>query len=268
MPGSAAQPASLTESSAGAWGSGAASSRWKVRHPPPHTLSTLSPQHSFFFFFNPRGPYPTTTAHLPPQSHTHSHTTHAHTYAHTTIALPPPQAPNRSWRPLLAAEYKFVEICEGGDLYCLNFPSEDFDTSDGGSFDGNSSSSGGGSGGGDGGQPLSLCLPLPDGCGEAGGVCCPLTGNKTNGSLRCQADNSICMAPQSDTIYGLLTYELYTQLGQDPQASLSGEVALSLWGTCQTFDPQQCGTPGSLCGASLAPPGPQCPEDARDCPDG
>ncbi|EFN57680.1 expressed protein, partial [Chlorella variabilis] len=169
---------------------------------------------------------------------------------------------------LQVEEYKFVEICEGGDLYCLNFPSEDFDTSDGGSFDGNSSSSGGGSGGGDGGQPLSLCLPLPDGCGEAGGVCCPLTGNKTNGSLRCQADNSICMAPQSDTIYGLLTYELYTQLGQDPQASLSGEVALSLWGTCQTFDPQQCGTPGSLCGASLAPPGPQCPEDARDCPDG
>jgi hypothetical protein len=154
-----------------------------------------------------------------------------------------------------------VEICDGDGLYCLNFPG----------VEGNASSSDPTLASGDGGVlRLSLCLPKPDGCGVAsGGVCCPLTGDKSNTTQRCAGTtNSICLAPDSDSITGLLTYQMYTQLQQDPQTSLSTPVALSVWGTCQAFDPAACGTEGGLCGPPLQPPGPVCPKSASTCQQG
>lgn len=144
-------------------------------------------------------------------------------------------------------EYTFVSGCADDSLYCADFPNSDLDVD---------------------GEPPSLCLPRPPGCGRAGGVCCPLTGNKTNGATRCVEENTLCLSPASESIFGDLTYELYQQLKGNPLQHISAPVALSVWGSCITLDAASCGLHGGLCGPPLPWPAPLCPETSRGCPDG
>lgn len=148
--------------------------------------------------------------------------------------------------PVPPADYTFVLTCKDDALYCLEFPP--------------SPTAGGGA------SSPSLCLPLPPGCGAAGGACCPLTGDKDNRSQRCQEDGTICLAPNSTTIYGNLTYDTYRQLLQAPETVLPNATALSVFGTCQVFPEEACGQEGGLCGPLLPKGAPDCPKEKRSCP--
>ena len=113
-------------------------------------------------------------------------------------------------------------------------------------------------------QP-SLCLAKPEGCGAAGGACCPLTGDKQS-AKRCVEEGTLCLAPTSSgSIYGDLTYEMYLLLKAAPDTPLPNATALSVWGLCQAFDKDECGELGGLCGSKLPKPAPQCPESKRTC---
>ena len=165
---------------------------------------------------------------------------------HSSSLLLTHDSPTATWCRL-PAEYTFVSGCADDSLYCADFPNSDLDVD---------------------GEPPSLCLPRPPGCGRAGGVCCPLTGNKTNGATRCVEENTLCLSPASESIFGDLTYELYQQLKGNPLQHISAPVALSVWGSCITLDAASCGLHGGLCGPPLPWPAPLCPETSRGCPDG
>lgn len=95
-----------------------------------------------------------------------------HTRLPTTLHVP----------PSLRADYTFVLACNSDEHYCLQFPASPT--------------------AGEGESPPTLCLPRPEGCGAAGGTCCPLTGDTENGSQRCNAEGTLCLAPNATTIYG------------------------------------------------------------------
>ncbi|KAL4425880.1 hypothetical protein ABPG75_009896 [Micractinium tetrahymenae] len=142
-------------------------------------------------------------------------------------------------------DYTSVLACNSDQHYCLEFPSSPT--------------------AGDGEASPSLCLPLPEDCGAAGGTCCPLTGDKENGSQRCNDEGTICLTPNSTTIYGSLAYDDYRAFKANPYAPLPAATAASVFGTCTVFSLDQCGGEGGLCGEPLPYPAPQCPEDTRAC---
>ncbi|KAL4445741.1 hypothetical protein ABPG77_008940 [Micractinium sp. CCAP 211/92] len=142
-------------------------------------------------------------------------------------------------------DYTFVLACNSDEHYCLQFPPSPT--------------------AGQGDSPPTLCLPRPEVCGAAAGSCCPLTGDTENGSQRCNDQDTLCLAPNSTTIYGSLTYDDYRTFKANPYAQLPNATAASVFGTCTVFPVDQCGMEGGLCGRPLAEPAPQCPAGKRTC---
>ncbi len=109
----------------------------------------------------------------------------------TVVSVPPscallPWLPSLRFKcasfPPLRADYTFVLACNSDEHYCLQFPPSPT--------------------AGQGDSPPTLCLPRPEVCGAAAGSCCPLTGDTENGSQRCNDQDTLCLAPNSTTIYG------------------------------------------------------------------
>eukprot|EP00887_Chlorella_sp_A99_P004747 scaffold4.g4747.t1 len=115
--------------------------------------------------------------------------------------------------------------------------------------------------------PPVLCLPKPAGCGKAGGLCCPLTGDSTDPSTRCSDANTVCLVDQqySNNLTGLLTSNDYKRLLKDPHGDVPEAAQRSLFGTCVVFAPSSCGAAGGLCGPRLPAPAPQCADEVQAC---